>query len=549
MMKIKAVANISRLKDIVSVFVKYGFEDVVRMLDLPGKAITRRIVDPDPNLSSFARLRLALEELGPTFIKFGQILSLRAELLPATLIAELGKLQDEVPPEDMGGIRPVIESSLGQPLNEAFIIFDEQPVAAASLSQVHRAVLRDGRKTLALKVQRPEIRSKIETDLDILAHAANLLHERRKSLRMYDLPELVRSIRRTLQHELDFSREARHMQVAHNLMAELSGIHIPRVYTDLSHKRLLVMEYVRGRKLKEIDRRRLSNAETLAKNGMQAIVKQILEDGFFHADPHPGNLLIADDETMSLLDWGMVGRLTQQDRHVLLNLMAAIVERDAQRLSDALLVITAGSSGLDRQELERDLLNLMDYHITKNLAELRLERFLMDVVDIVRKYRLRIPSNHFITLKALITAEGTARLLYPQLDVVGEMEPHVRRLAALRFKPDVLWRHWRTLIFEIAASPTKLPRQMGEIIHKLQHGDLRLRFEHHNLGDLLAIMDKTFSRLTMGIIAAALIIGSSLIITTGVPPLFLGYPLLGLVGYLISAVLGLWIVFDILRSR
>jgi ubiquinone biosynthesis protein len=324
MMGFQTITNISRFKDIVAVFVKHGFEDVVRMLDLPVKRLTHRIVDPDPNLNSFARLRLALEELGPTFIKFGQIMSLRAELLPAPLIAELGKLQDEVPPEDIDGIRQVIESSLGQPLNETFIVFEEQPMAAASLSQVHRAILRDRRIPLALKVQRPEIRSKIESDLDILAHAANLLHEHTASFRVYDLPHLVQTIRRTLQHELDFSREARHMQIARYLMQDLTGIHIPQVYTDLSRERLLVMEYVQGRKLKQIDRRKLSNAETLAKNGMKAIVKQILEDGFFHADPHPGNLLIVDGDTMSLLDWGMVGRLTRQDRHKLVNVPARL---------------------------------------------------------------------------------------------------------------------------------------------------------------------------------------------------------------------------------
>jgi ubiquinone biosynthesis protein len=252
---------------------------------------------------------------------------------------------------------------------------------------------------------------------------------------------------------------------------------------------------------------------------------------------------------MSLLDWGMVGRLTRQDRHKLVNLMAAIVERDAQNLTDALLVTASGGVGVDRQELERDLLNLMDYHITASLDDLRLDRLIIDIMELVRKYQLRIPSNHFLTLKSLITAEGTARLLYPQLDAVGELEPHVRRLAALRFKPDVLWRHLRTLIFEIAASPTKLPRKIGEIIHKLERGDLRLRFEHHNLSDLLTTLEKTFSRLTMGIIAAAMIIGSSLIINTGIPPLFKGYPVLGLVGYILAAVLGLWLVFDILRSR
>jgi ubiquinone biosynthesis protein len=299
-MDFQTIANISRFKDIVVVFAKHGFEDVVQMLDLPGKHLIRRVGEQDRDLSTFARLRLALEELGPTFIKFGQIMSLRAELLPAPLIAELNKLQDEVPPEDFAAIRQVIESSFEQPLKRMFIIFDEQPVAGASLSQVHRAVLRDGRMPLALKVQRLEIRSKIKTDLDLLAHAANLLHERSDSLRMYDLPGLVQSVQQTLQRELDFTREARHMQIARNLMRDLTGIHVPRVYSDLCRKRLLVMEYVRGRKLKEVDRRSLPNAETLAINGMRAIVKQILEDGFFHADPHPGNLLISDSETMSL---------------------------------------------------------------------------------------------------------------------------------------------------------------------------------------------------------------------------------------------------------
>jgi len=548
MMDFHAIAGLSRFKDILAVFAKHGFEDAVRVLDLPGKKLTRWIVDPDPNIDSFARLRLALEELGPTFIKFGQIMSLQSELLPAPLIMELGKLQDEVPPEDIDGIRQVIESSLEKPLSEVFIIFDKQPVAAASLSQVHRAVLRDGRIPLALKVQRPEIRSKIELDLDIMAYAANLLHERTEVLRTYELPHLVQTVRQSLKRELDFSREARNMEIAGHLLRDLSGICVPRVYPKLCRERLLVMEYIQGRKMKEFEGRSLPNAEILAKNGLKSSVKQILEDGFFHADPHPGNLLISDGETLSLLDWGMVGRLTQQERHELINMMAAIVERDAQRLTDAIVVMTSGRS-VDRQELERDLLDLMDYHITATLEDLRLDRLFIDIIGIVRKHGLRIPTNHFITLKALITAEGTARLLYPQLDTVGEMEPQIRRLAALRFRPEIIWRHLRTLLFEIAGSPTKLPRRLSEIIGKLERGDLRLRFEHHNLDDLLATLDKTFSRLTMGVIAAAMIIGSSLIITTGIPPLFMGYPVLGLCGYLLAAVLGLWLVYDILRNR
>ena len=232
------------------------------------------------------------------------------------------------------------------------------------------------------------------------------------------------------------------------------------------------MEYVQGRKLKEIDRGRLANAEALAKKAIKAAVKQVLEDGFFHADPHPGNLLISDDsQSLFLLDWGMIGRLTRQDRNELLNLMTAITERDAQTLADALLVITSGSGDVDRRELERDLLNLMDYHVTQSLNELHFDRFFRDIMKIVRKHRLHIPPNHFLTLKSLITAEGTARLLYPQLDVIGEVEPHVRRLAALRFKPDALWRlppgcpdksarssvNWSRVICGCGSSITTLP--------------------------------------------------------------------------------------------
>ena len=397
-MSFQAITNLSRFKDIVAVFVKHGFEDVVRALDLPGKSFTSGGGRPHEQPDSFQHLRLALEELGPAFIKFGQIMSLRSELLPAALIEELGKLQDQVPPEEFDGIREVIETSIGKPLNEAFVLLDEQPVAAASLSQVHRAVLRESRIPVALKVQRPGIRSKIETDLDIMDYAANLLHKRSPNLELYDLPGLVKSIRQTLLRELDFTREARHMQIARNLMKDLSGIHVPRVYAELTRERLLVMEYVQGSKIKETDRHNRPNAEALAKSGLKAVVKQILEHGFFHADPHPGNLLISDDGTLSLLDWGMIGRLTGQERRELLNLMTAIVEKDAQLMTEAIMVITYGRENLDRQELERSLLNLLDYHVTASLEELRLDRLIVDMLEIVREFQLRIPANHFITV-------------------------------------------------------------------------------------------------------------------------------------------------------
>ncbi|HSO20938.1 MAG TPA: AarF/UbiB family protein, partial [Desulfosarcina sp.] len=526
----------------ITVAVKYGFGDIIGMLGLPGQDLSDRILNVEPDTTPHRRIRRALDDLGPTFIKFGQIMSLRSDLLPKPLIEELQQLQDKASPVDAQTIRKVIRQNIDGPWEAVFFSFDETPLAAASLSQVHRAVLRDGLAQVALKVQRPDIAAKIDQDLSILGSIAKRIHDRVADLRNYALPELVDTIRRSLARELDFSREGRYVQIARGHLADLEGVYVPRVYMAYTRPQLLVLEYVSGESLNHLDRESLADPALLAGNGLRATVRQIFEVGFFHADPHPGNMLVSEGKTIILLDWGMVGRLTAEDRYELVDLITAIVEKDSRRLVDALLTIAAPGGEVNRRSLERSLMDILDAHLVASVGEIRLGRLVMEIMEMIRQYRLKIPADLFMMIKSLVTAESTVRMIHPEMDIVAEIRPHLESIAVKRFHPESIFRRMRGFLFKLTTAPTKFPRRIGDIVEKMEQGRLRVGFEHRNLDGLQHTLEKTFSRLTMGVILAALIIGSSLIITTGIPPIVLGYPLLGLAGYLVSALLGLWLV-------
>jgi ubiquinone biosynthesis protein len=548
-MDLRTIARVGRFKDIVVTLLRYGFDDLVQRLDLPGIGVIKKIEKADRELGTYERIRYALEELGPTFVKFGQIMSLRPDLLPQPLIRELSRLQDEVAPEEFDRIIGVLQKSMGQGLDEVFSTFDEKPLASASLSEVHRGVLRNGGRTVAVKVQRPGIRRKVELDLDILEAFANRLHERSEDLKAYDLPNLVRIIRRSLLRELDFTREARNMKIARSNMAEETGIYIPEAYEEYCTEQVVVMEYVEGTKLKDFEALTPEDGKSLAKQGLNAAITQILEDGFFHADPHPGNVLVADGNRLCLLDWGMVGRLSERDRYELIDLIKSVVEKDSDGLVDALLILTKGEYGIDRRALERGLLEILDTYFAVPIKDMNLGHLLLDITTLLRGYRLRLPPDLVIMVKALITAEGTARQIYPELNVISEAEGSIERLAAERFWPGRLWHNLRTSIRHFLALQRQFPLRAYQILDKLDRGELAIRFEHENLEGLRKTLEHIFNRLTSGIIIGAMIIGSTMIITTGVGPLLFGFPALGLVGYLISGLLGLWLVFNIIRTR
>jgi ubiquinone biosynthesis protein len=549
-LEIQALSNLSRFRDIVSVLIRYGFEDLVGRIDLPMQGVWRSFAPDGADRPFPVRIRKALEELGPTFVKFGQILSLRVDLLPRPLIDELQKLQDEVAAVDFPEIRRVVEDNLGRPLPDVFSVFEPTPLAAASLSQVHRAVHVDGGPALAVKVQRPGIRSVMRTDLRIMQAIADRLHERIAELQLYDLPGLVRVNGQILMRELDFAREARHMRIARNKLAEVRGVCVPDVFEGLSTEEMLVMAYVRGRRITQEVVDGLADSKQTARNGLNASIQQIFQDGFFHADPHPGNALISDAGEICMVDWGMVGRLTRTERRRLMALIQAVVGEEPEALADAILAITTrGDDGLDRTALERDLMDILDTYAAVPLERVDIGRFLMDMTHTIRTHQLHLPPNLALMIKALMTAEGMARQLYPRLNIVAEIEPLVHRVAAQRYRPSALWRDVSAGFSRLMNLQSELPKRFSQIVQKINQGELHIRFKHENLDEFEDTLENVSNRLTLAIIIAAMIIGSSMIITTGVKPLLFGYPALGVIGFLISGVLGLWLIFTILRGR
>ena len=548
-MEIKAVMHLGRFKDIVVTLFRYGFDDVVERLDLPGKVIFEKIRKVDREMSTWERIRHMLVDLGPTYIKFGQIMSLRPDLIPRPLILELRKLQDEVAPVEYGDIREVVEKNLQRPLSEVFSFFDEEPLAAASLSQVHRAILRGTKEVVAVKVQRPRIRQIIEPDLYILSRIAGQLHERMEWGKTYDLPKLGQEIRKTLLRELDFTREARHMKICRNNFSEVEEVYIPRLYEDYCSEHVLTMELVQGIKMKDLGPDHDLNRELLARRGLRLTVKQVLEDGFFHADPHPGNVMILEDNVFCLMDWGMVGRLTRKMRYELIDLINAVVDKDSEKIQEILLDLARADGSRPERKMEREILDILDIYHSLPIQDLNLGQLLLDITTMLRENKLRVPPDLAVMIKALITAEGTARELYPELNIVEEAEPFVKKLALERWKPHVLWRDLRRNFSTLFTLQRELPLRLRQIVEKIDRGELNIRFQHANLGGLRSTLENITNRLTLGIIVAALIVASSMIITTGVKPLLFGFPALGIIGYLVSGVLGLWLIYNILRSR
>ena len=549
-MDLLALSKLGRFRDIVTVLFKFGFDDVAERLHLPGKILISKTRIAVPEMNTWERLRHTLEELGPTFVKFGQILSLRGDLLPADLIRELEKLQDSVAPVPFAAIMGVLKKALKKPLDEIFSLIDEEPLAAGSLAQVHRAVLREENIPVALKIRRPDIVSTVEMDLRILEGAVPYLSEHLEFARTYDFVNLVKELKRALLRELNFTLEARNMQIVSKSLAGEKDVIIPQVYEDYTRSSVLTMDLIEGVKLKDLQPEDVEEREHLAKIGIRLVVKQVLQKGFFHADPHPGNFLIVDGREVCLLDWGVVGILPSDTRYEMVELIGAIVGMEAEKVFDILVSLTgANVTEINERLLLRDILEILHLYHSVTVGKLDLGQLLMDLNNMLRTHQIKLPSDLALMFKAMVTAEGTARLLYPELDVIAEIEPFINKLGMERWSPSQIWHRFTRQLRLYLKLQSSLPGAIQRILQKVEQGELDIRFKHENLGGLQKSLDNVSNRLSFSIILGSVIIGSSMIITTGVKPLIFGYPAIGLVGYLISAILGLFVAFNIFRSR
>ncbi len=543
--------DIQRLQQILSLLTKYGFGYIVDHLDMENNLLSKKIVKitraktPDLlNLSTAERLRKILEELGPTFIKLGQILSVRPDLIPTEFCDEFEKLQNDVPAFDFEQVKEKIEYELKEPLGNLFSNFSVKPIAAASLSQVHFAELKTGEK-IAVKVQRPGINKTLMADLDILRILAELAEKHFTNGKLYNPVKIVDEFTKTILREIDFTIEARNIEKFRRNFKEDDSVYIMKIFTHLSTKKILTMERIDGikiNKFKESKHHDSLDEKQIAINGADIIFKQIFTHGFFHADPHPGNIFILKNGQIAFLDFGMVGRISQTMKKGLSDILISIIDRNARGLVEAFVSMDTLTKTTDLEQLEMDLTDFVDNYYDIPLKDLKMEVFFPDIISIISQNHINIPSDFFLLSKVLITIEGIGKKLNPDFNAVIQTKPFVEELLKERYSPANLSKAIKDFVKNLYLSANLFPKNFTVILEKIKRGTLRIEFEHRGLENLIHILDKISNRISFSMIIAALIIGSSIIMRTDKGPT------LGIIGFTVAGIMGLWLAIAILRS-
>jgi len=509
------VKDLGRLRQIVGVLTRHGFGEVVERTGLgsllPGAA--KR--DDGAKVSLAVRIRLALQDLGPSFVKLGQIVSTRPDLVPADIITELKKLQDDVPPETFEAIRTQIESEMGHALEEVYESFEHEPLASASIGQVHRTVLRteDGPMQVVAKVQRPGVRETMSRDVDLLYWLAHAIERSVPELKVYNPVKMVAEFDRAISAELDFALEADNAERFAENFSEMPFAHFPKVYREASSKRLLTLEFLDGLKVYDAVKAGASG-EVIAKRSLAIIMKQIYEDGLFHADPHPGNILILgemDDPIVAMIDLGMVGRLTPRLRDRTVDLMVACVREDYTGIADSLYAIGHPIRKVDRHAFEAEVTQLGQKYLGKRLQDIELSAMVRDFAYGARKYGIEIPADFLMLGKALMTVEGVGKELYPELDVFEELKPYFLKLLGRRYSPERITQDVLRSIVRVSGAANQMPLQIEEILDDLRKGSFRLQVQEQHLQHTA---DRMGRRMFGAVATGSGILGSAILLAT-----------------------------------
>lgn len=539
------LSNAVRAKEILAVVAKYGFADLLDQIDLP-PGLHRRLMPASADHRTTAeRIRLAAEELGPTFIKAGQLLSMRPDTLPHALILELRKLQSNVQAVGFEELRPVLTTELERNPADIFRQFDETPAASASLAQVYFAQLHDGRE-VAVKIQRPHLMKTLQADFDLLTWFADQLHHRIASLQPYDLPSVVAEVKAGILRELDFENEARNQQYFNALNPHPEHVFAPAVITELSTKKVLVMERIRGAAV-DATHPDPAKAAQIAAHGASSLLHQVLIRGFFHADPHAGNVMITPDGRLCFLDWGMAGHLTRRLRYALADLFLAAVEQDAEQIVQIAASLGSPSGRADLRSMERDVTLALREDFNLALGRPQIGRAMLKLLFIFGRNGINITRDYSLMAKAVLSIEEVGRMLDPTFDLRAHARPVLVELRKERTGARAIARDARGLLRSVLTGLQELPGELYRIVRRIEHDDLTIRFQHQGLENLDDALKTASNRITLGVIIGSLIVGSSLIITTRIPPFLLGHSAFGIIGYLLSALLGLYVIYDIVR--
>jgi ubiquinone biosynthesis protein len=537
----------------MAVLFRYGFGYLVYELKLgehlPLLNRFARRYEPEKPLSLGERLRLAFEELGPTFIKFGQLISNRVDLIPPDIIRELAKLQDCAPAFSSEEVNAIIAEELGKSPQELFGDFSSTPAAAASIAQVHRAVLPSGEKVV-VKVQRPGIRKQVATDLNILEALAAGLERYVPDSRAFYPVDLVRFFRKTITREMDFMIEARNTERFRHNFADEPSVCIPEIIWNLSTPLVLVMEDLEGIRVDDVTRLEELGIDTraVAMAGAKAFLKQVFVDKFFHADPHPGNFSILPDGRLAIVDFGMVGRLDSDLLEKLGSVVLAVADYDAAKAARCLLRLRASDEEIDEEAFKSDLAYVIEGYAGRPLKEIDLGRIINETIYIAARYRIRMPPDLVLLGKATVTMESVGRQLDPEFDMTAVAREYARGYMLSKLKPAHIKERMEQMAEDLVYLLRELPGDLQQIFKKATQGRLKIEFQHRGLDTFIGEMDKSSNRLSFGIIVAALIIGSSLVTLSDRGPHLLGVPVVGAAGFVLAGLLGLWLIFGIMRS-
>ncbi len=544
------IANANRTREIVSTLVRWGFEEIISQIGALGY-ITRRLLKVDTSrLTTAERLRRVCEELGPTFIKLGQFASTRPDILPAPYIEELKKLRNQVDPVSFPEIQPVLLDELGTDPSVHFLEFSETPAAAGSIGQVYRARLRQSGAAVAVKIQRPGIDKTITADLEILSFLARQIHERIANLRHFNLPALVEEGRRDLVAELDFRREARNASLFNTLNSYNEDVFAPAVHEDFSTRRVLVTDWVEGVSPEEAQKTLPPDVgRRLARSGGSSIFEQVVVSGFFHSDPHGGNILITPDHRLCLLDWGQAGQLTREMRYLLADFFSAIGARDPEKV--VLVAVRMGRSRhkrLDLSRIEKDVAVILRKHTT--LGDSRSVGLVgLELLYSFSTHGIPVASDYALLAKSVMSVERTGMLLDPEFNVWEVAKPFAAKLRYERWNPLNLARNNLRETANALRTLREIPGDTQRILRRIEDEDINFNLSLKDTQHLERTLSVSISRLTVGIVLGGLIIGSSIVITTDLQPLIYGYSAIGVVGFVLSAILGFSLVFGMIRNR
>ena len=537
-----AMRDISRMREIITVMTKYGLGGFLQRIKLSYGSADES-ASGSRYMSTPRRFRMAFEELGPTFVKLGQILSTRVDIFDAEWIEEFEKLQSNVAPIPVASIDELIESYLGRPMGEVFRSFDSVPVGSASIAQVHKAVLSDG-ETVAVKIKRPDIEPVIQADLRILTHLAGLIESEIPEVRRYQPAQMVQYFARSLAKETDLSVELRYMQRFGQTFDSDPFVRIPRVYPDISNRQILVQEHIGDTLLKDI---RIETLDApmrtqLAARITDTLFTMILQQGFFHADPHPGNIFIGSDGRITLIDFGLVGHLSSTRRREIVDLINALTRKDQFTMQYVLSNWAQGDLP-DENLLGADVLEMLLNYEHTPVRDLRISQVINDITQIMRNHGLTLPGDLVMLFKTLITLEGVAKRLDGQTELLERAKPIVADAFKERSSPEHILRKGRMHLQTLLQAADELPQNLFRLSRRLQKGQVGITLDFKRFDQISHQIDRAANRLTMGIVTAALIIGSSIVMSIETGPKFIGF-----IGYLLAFANSLWIIWSIWRS-